>query len=212
MGRRKRSKNKSSKNTSKTLSLITRCLEWIWDLDRLWFYWIVSCIDCTSSCIEWDVWKTWMHGVVVIGGIYSPNHQFNRWGGCLSMGAPDTVRCASHVTQPLGFWRFRPLELWHFAASDSPVLHRTGTVHYPVRLMALLCLCANCQRTVHVAGDRWSRPLRSLVVAPLGAPDSPMAHRTVRWIIVERRLRNPKVKSSTCIVPGAPNTVRWHTG
>jgi hypothetical protein len=36
-------------------------------------------------------------------GIYSPTHQNGRWGGCLSMGAPDTVRCASHVTQPLGF-------------------------------------------------------------------------------------------------------------
>jgi hypothetical protein len=45
------------------------------------------------GCLEW--W--WL------GGIYSPNHQLNRWGGCLSMGAPDTIRCASHVTQPLGF-------------------------------------------------------------------------------------------------------------
>jgi hypothetical protein len=67
-GRRKRSKNKSSKNTSKTFSLVTICLEWIWDLERLWFYWIVSCIDCTSSCIEWDVWKTWMPWIVVVGG------------------------------------------------------------------------------------------------------------------------------------------------
>jgi hypothetical protein len=31
-----------------------------------------------------------LYGVVVVGGIYSPNHQFNRWGGCLSMGAPDS--------------------------------------------------------------------------------------------------------------------------
>jgi hypothetical protein len=28
--------------------------------------------------------------VVVVGGIYSPNHHTNRWGGCLSMGAPDS--------------------------------------------------------------------------------------------------------------------------
>jgi hypothetical protein len=28
--------------------------------------------------------------VVVVGGIYSPNHQTNRWGGCLSMGTPDS--------------------------------------------------------------------------------------------------------------------------
>jgi hypothetical protein len=66
-----------------------------------------------------------MLGVVVVGGIYSPNHQTNRWGGCLSMGAPDTVRCASHVTQLLG-------------VPDSSVPHRTGTVHCPVRLLALL--------------------------------------------------------------------------
>jgi hypothetical protein len=31
------------------------------------------------GCLEW--W--WL------GGIYSPNHQTNRWGGYLSMGASD---------------------------------------------------------------------------------------------------------------------------
>jgi hypothetical protein len=95
----------------KTLSLVTRSLEWIWDLEKLWFFWIVSCIDCTSSCIEWDMWKTWMLGVVVVGGIYSPQPPHSRWGGCLSMGAPD-----------------------------SPVRHRTGAVHCLVRLWRLLWL------------------------------------------------------------------------
>jgi hypothetical protein len=33
--------------------------------------------------------------VVVVGGIYSPNHQTNRWGWAAVDG--------SHVTQPLGF-------------------------------------------------------------------------------------------------------------
>jgi hypothetical protein len=32
------------------------------------------------GCLKW--W--WL------GGIYSPNHQTNHWGGCLSMGAPDS--------------------------------------------------------------------------------------------------------------------------
>jgi hypothetical protein len=36
-----------------------------------------------------------MLGVVVVGGIYSPNHQTNRWGGCLSMGAPDSAPATS---------------------------------------------------------------------------------------------------------------------
>jgi hypothetical protein len=48
--------------------------------------------------------------MVVVGGIYSPNHQTNRWGRLSIDGRtrqsgapPDTVLCASHVTQPLGF-------------------------------------------------------------------------------------------------------------
>jgi hypothetical protein len=37
--------------------------------------------------------------VVVVGGIYSPNHQTKRWGGCVSMGAPDSpVRQPRHPT------------------------------------------------------------------------------------------------------------------
>jgi hypothetical protein len=65
-------------------------------------------------------------------------------------------------------------------ASDSPVLHRTCPIYCLVLLLALLLLFANYPPTVHVAGDRWSRLLRSPVVAPLDAPDSLVAHRTVR--------------------------------
>jgi hypothetical protein len=37
--------------------------------------------------------------MVVVGGIYSPNHQNNRWRGLLSMGAPDSpVRQPRHPT------------------------------------------------------------------------------------------------------------------
>jgi hypothetical protein len=104
-----------------SLSLVARSLEWIWDLERLWFFWIVSCIDCTSSCIEWDVWTTWLLGVVVVGGVFiALNH--------------------------------------HIAVGEA--------------------VC------------RW-------------------AHRTVRWIIAKRRLRNPNVKSLDCTTPGALDTVRW---
>jgi hypothetical protein len=69
----------------------------------------VSWSVALCSCIECTVVNAWMLGVVVVRGIYSPNHQFNRWGRLLSRGAPDspvrhrTVRCASHVIQPLGF-------------------------------------------------------------------------------------------------------------
>jgi hypothetical protein len=131
---------------------------------------------------------------------------------------PDTVRCASHVTQPLGFWRFRPLELWLLGAPDSAVPHRTGTVHCSVRLLALLWLCANCPHTVHAAGDRWSRPLRSLVVAPL-------AHRTVQCHIGQSSatsdspvnysgvaLQKPEGGKFEGVRPWAPDTVWLHTG
>jgi hypothetical protein len=41
------------------------------------------------GCLEW--W--WLEG------IYSPNHQFNRWGRLLSMGAPNSpVRQPRHPT------------------------------------------------------------------------------------------------------------------
>jgi hypothetical protein len=49
----------------------------------------------------------------MVGGIYSPQPPKQLLGWLLSMlsGAPsDTVRCPSHVTQPLGFGRRRPLE------------------------------------------------------------------------------------------------------
>jgi hypothetical protein len=79
----------------------------------------VSRSECTSSCIEWELQKTWKLGVVVVGGIYSPQPPTSRWGWLLSMGAPDSpvrhrtgpVDCSvrHHVTQPLGFGSSRPL-------------------------------------------------------------------------------------------------------
>jgi hypothetical protein len=68
----------------------------------LWSGVYCSCIECAGV-------NAWMVVEVVVGGIYSPNHQFNRWGRLLSMGAPDspvrhrTVRCATEhcpVRQP----------------------------------------------------------------------------------------------------------------
>jgi hypothetical protein len=88
--------------------------------------------------LGWLEWR-WL------GGIYSPQTPIEPLGQASvdgrtgQSGVPsDSVRCASHVTQPLGFSRFRPLELCHLVAPESPVPHRTGTVHCPVRLWRLL--------------------------------------------------------------------------
>ena len=62
---------------------------------------------------------------------------------------------------------------------DSPVVHRTVTVHCPVRLLAPALTSA---RSPHCSVV--SRPLNStvgtVVVASHGTPDSPVLHRTVR--------------------------------
>jgi hypothetical protein len=93
--------------------------------------------------------------MVVVGGIYSPNHQTNRWGWAAVDGrtgqsdAPlDTVRCASHVTQPLGFDRW---------SSDSPVNYSgvafLETQMWQVRVDPPRCTghCPVAHRTVRCA-------------------------------------------------------------
>jgi hypothetical protein len=58
---------------------------------------IALVLNAMCGMLGWLEWR-WLRV------IYSPQPPNNRWGGLLSMGAPDTFRCASHVTQLLGFW------------------------------------------------------------------------------------------------------------
>jgi hypothetical protein len=198
MRKKKAIQEQELKEHEQKLSLVTRSLEWIWDLERLWFFWIVSCIDCTSSCIEWDVWKTCILGVVVVGGIYSPQPLHSRWGGCLSTGAPpDTVRCASHFTQPLGFWRFWPLERWLHVALDSPVRHQTSAVHCPVRLWRLLWLLRTLFTLLQTTVALNSR-------CSAGTPDGSVNYSGA----APEKPKGEEFRQSG----GAPDTVRWHTG
>jgi hypothetical protein len=105
------------------------------------------------------------------------------------------------------------------------VVHQTGTVHCPVRLLApaltLRELSAHCSYV--------SRPLNSTValaaVASLGTPDSPVLHRTVRCYTGQSgatpdspmnysgvALQKPEAEQFRVDLPGAPDTVRWCTG
>jgi hypothetical protein len=80
--------------------------------------------------------------------------------GCCRM-AHRTVRCATGhcpVRQPHHpTVRVRPLELLTCGPPDSPVVHRTGTVHCPVRHLtpALTLRVQSALYTVAVADDRW---------------------------------------------------------
>jgi hypothetical protein len=69
-------------------------------------------------------------------GIYSHQPSCSRWERLLAM-----CSVCHRITQPLGLEAGRPLEALSScgtgqsgAAPDSPVPHRTGTVHCPVRL------------------------------------------------------------------------------
>jgi hypothetical protein len=140
------------------------------------------------GCLEW--W--WL------GGSYSPNHQFNRWGGCLSMAAPDSPVCQPrHPT-------VRVLTVPTVGALTSCRTGQSGAA--PDRCCSLsgapLTPALTSTRTVHALFTLWQTTVALLAVAPLGALDSPVAHRTVRWIIAERRLRNPNVASLKGYGPG----------
>jgi hypothetical protein len=85
-----------------------------------------------------------------LGVFIAPNHQNGRWGRLLSKGAPDSpVRQPRHPTV-----RVRPLELLHVGPPDSPVVHRTVTVHCPVRLLAPALNSARAVRTVALSANR----------------------------------------------------------
>jgi hypothetical protein len=114
-----------------------------------------------------------------LGVFIAPTTNMAVGGGFCRM-AHHTVRCATGhcpVRQPrhpvVGF---RPLELLTTGPPDSPVVHQTGPVHCPVRLLAPALTSAragvHCLLLLFSTDDRW----REVAVAPL-------AHRTVRCYI-----------------------------
>jgi hypothetical protein len=109
-----------------------------------------------------------------------------RWAHRTVGAPPDTVRCASHVTQPLGFDRW---------SSDSwdhrTVWWCTRQSLFTVRcaFWCLLWLCARCLRTVHLfADDRWrcSRCSAWHTGQFGGTPDSPVNYSGVAFPETQR--------------------------
>ena len=111
-----------------------------------------------------------------LGDIYSPNQQNGRWGTLLPTGAPDSpVRQPRHPTV-----RVRPLELLTCGPPDSPVVHRTGPVHYLVRLLAPALTSARAVALFTVHCRLLQTTVGAVSRCSAGTPDSPVLHRTVR--------------------------------
>jgi hypothetical protein len=119
--------NKSTKNTNKlSLKLLSG-----WSGFGTWrgFDSFVLCLGVNAlalvlneklrklGCLEW-----WWLGVFI-----ALNHQTTVGAGYCRW-AHRTVRCASHVTQPLGFGAVDRWRVCLLVAPNSPVPHQTGTV------------------------------------------------------------------------------------
>jgi hypothetical protein len=130
------------------------------------------------------------------GPFYSPKAARSRWRQSWKANLAfchvvhRTVRCAIAFQKR----RSRPLQL--------QARWRTG--HYPVHTGQS---GAPCRPLVRVTRrPRIARP--TVALATVGSPDSPVHHRTVRWIIAVRRWSFPESGLFTGDQPGAPDTVR----
>jgi hypothetical protein len=72
-----------------------------------------------------------MLGVVVVGGIYSPQPPISHWGSLLAMGAPDSPVCR-HITQLLGSGARSTVEGFVLMRHRTVQCH-TGQVLFTVR-------------------------------------------------------------------------------
>jgi hypothetical protein len=188
--RRNKKSNPSARaqmNTSISLSLVTIWLEWPMDLGE----------DLISLYVSWMksialVWGVKTENLDAINGgwlevFIAPTTKGAVGGGCCRM-AHRTVRCASHVTPPLGSDRWSFWQLGH-----RTVRWCIGQSLFTVRCAFWLCsdFCAHCSALT----ARCRRPLALCSLYSTGASDSLVLHWTVRWIIAERLPEFPKVAS-----------------
>jgi hypothetical protein len=134
-------------------------------------------------------------------------------GEAVCRWAHRTVRCATGhcpVRQPrhptirvLTVLTVGALTTWGTGQSSAaPDRHYSLSGAYSGAALTLRELSAHYSA---FEGVRWSWSLRCSRCSA-GTLDSPVTHRTVRWIIAERLSRNSKVKSSACTVPGSPDS------
>ena len=128
MGKKKSDPSaRAQKNTTKLSLLVTIALSGIgtWrDFDSLYLCLVLNALALVLNVLaeNLDALKCWWLGVFI-----APTTKVVVGEGCCRR-AHRTVRCASHVTQPLGFDRW----------SSNKWGHRTVTVHCPMRHLRLL--------------------------------------------------------------------------
>jgi hypothetical protein len=119
------------------------------------------------------------------------------------------VRCATGhclVRQPRHpTVRVRPLELLTCGPPDSPVVHRTGHVHCPVRHLAPALTSARAAALFTVHCRLLQTTVGAVSRCSAGTPDSPVNYSGVAP-------RKPEASKLELIHPGAPDTVRWCPG
>jgi hypothetical protein len=144
----------------------------------------------------------------VVGGIIAPTTKMAVGELCYRR-AHWTVRCATGhcpVRQPRHLTiRVRPLELLTCGPSDSPVVHRTGSVHCLVRHLAPALTSARAVALFTVHCRLLQTTIGTVSRCSAGTPDSPVNYSGGQF-------QKPKGGKFGVILSGAPDTVRWHTG
>jgi hypothetical protein len=170
MRRRKQSKQQEQQKKHKTSSLKSLS-NWVdFEAWRGFDLLDVSWSECFCSCIECRVQKTWMAWMMVVGGIYSPNH----YSILVVDRTPDspvvhrTWHCslsgACHVSRPLGFgavYHWSPLSSCGTGQSgstpDSPVRSNFVTLtsdFFTVHFLLFTAVDCWAQLTVALSAHR----------------------------------------------------------
>jgi hypothetical protein len=136
-----------------------------------------------------------------------PNHQTNRWGGCLSMGAPDSpvrtgqcpVRQPRHpIVRVLTVSTIGALTSWGIGQSGAAPDRHCSLSGAPsdaaLTLRELSTHCSRCRRSLELTVALDSR-------CSAGTPNSPVNYSRAA-------LQKPEGEEFESIAPGAPDTVR----
>jgi hypothetical protein len=147
----------------------------------------------------------------VVGVFIAPTTKSGRWEAVCRM-AHRTVRCACHVIRPLDSDRWSFCLLGH-----QTVRWCTRQALFSVRCATRLCSDSGAHCSAFNAFCR--RPLARSSRCSAGTPDSPVRHRTLSGATPDSPVNYSGAASRIFEgeqfgvgVPGAPDTVRWHTG